>query len=343
VLDHANNHGIYLHFKLQENEMDDNRRGDQAVASEIPESLDGGRLGPERKLYCREMIARFAHNLALNWNIGEENTQSPEEIRDMVRYLHEIDPYDHNIVIHTFPNQQEKVYRPLLGDQSLLTGLSLQNPWNTAHQRTLQWIGESKAAGRQWVIAYDEQNPASHGVPADAGYKGNDGFAEMNNKQYTMHDIRKATLWGTLMAGGAGVEYYFGYKLPENDLILQDFRSRDKSWDYCRIALDFFREYKIPFAEMECTDSLIGNRDNGNSKYCFSKSGECYLVYLPEGGTSPLDLSNAQGSFRVEWFNPRTGDKLMAGSVASVRGGASVELGQPPMDPDQDWLVVVRK
>ncbi len=30
-----------------------------------------------------------------------------------------------------------------------------------------------------------------------------------------MHDVRKLCLWGNLMAGGAGVEYYFGYKLPK--------------------------------------------------------------------------------------------------------------------------------
>ena len=34
------------------------------------------------------------------------------------------------------------------------------------------------------------------------------------------------------MAGGAGVEYYFGYSLPENDLLCEDFRSRDRSWDF---------------------------------------------------------------------------------------------------------------
>jgi len=48
------------------------------------------------------------------------------------------------------------------------------------------------------------------------------------------------------MAGGAGVECYFGYQLPENDLLLEDFRSRDQSWDYCRIALGFFRDHAIP-------------------------------------------------------------------------------------------------
>lgn len=84
VFDHATSLGLYLHFKLQEQEMDDNRLGEKANKKVVPESLDGGVLGPERKLYCRELIARFAHNLALNWNIGEENTQSAEEQRAMI-------------------------------------------------------------------------------------------------------------------------------------------------------------------------------------------------------------------------------------------------------------------
>ena len=34
--------------------------------------FDNGDLGPQRKLYYRELIARFGHHLALNWNLGEE-------------------------------------------------------------------------------------------------------------------------------------------------------------------------------------------------------------------------------------------------------------------------------
>lgn len=124
------------------------------------------------------LIARFSHVLALNWNIGEENTQSTDEVRDMVRFLHDTDPYRHPVVLHTFPPEQELVYRPLLGDKSLLTGLSLQNPWKAAHQRSLQWRRESAAAGRPWVVAQDEQNPASLGVPPDPGYRGHSGVAE---------------------------------------------------------------------------------------------------------------------------------------------------------------------
>jgi len=80
VFDHGTNKGLHLHFKLQENEIDDNCRGHEKDEGTVPESFDGGTLGVERKLYCRELIARFAHHLALNWNIGEENTQSIEEI-----------------------------------------------------------------------------------------------------------------------------------------------------------------------------------------------------------------------------------------------------------------------
>jgi hypothetical protein len=342
VFSHGTNNGLYLHFKLQENEMDDDRKGHDSKPGAVPESLDGGKLGPERKLYCRELIARFAHELALNWNIGEENTQSTKEIRDMVKYIHDTDPYHHNIVIHTFPDQQDKVYTPLLGDKSLLTGASLQNSWNQAHRRTLQWVTESQKAGRPWVVANDEQGPAGFGVPVDPGYQGNDGSAPQKEGAYTGHDIRKLCLWGTLMAGGAGVEYYFGYQLPENDLVCQDFRSREKSWDYCRIALEFFPANNIPFSEMTNADTLVGNKKNDNSKFCFAKSGEIYLVYLPNGGTSDLDLAGATGTFHVKWFNPRTGGDLASGSKSTVDGGSQVNLGQPPADPTEDWLVVIR-
>ena len=356
VFDHATELGLYLHFKMQENEMDDDRRGHTSDPGRVPESLDGGKLGPERKLYCRELIARFGHALALNWNIGEENTQSTEEVADMLRYLKEIDPYGHLRVLHTFPNEQDKKYPPLLGKAAELTGLSLQNSWSQSHQRTLTWIQQSDQAGKPWVVAHDEQNPAGLGVPQDPGYKGTDGIAiekgkkrenattgDVKSKAYTMHDIRKLTLWGNLMAGGAGVEYYFGYALPENDLVCEDFRSRDKSWDFCRIALEFFPANRIPFWEMSNADALIGNEKNDNRKYCLAKAGEVYLIYLPNGGTTDLDLSGADGTFNVSWFNPREGGALQAGTVQQVKGGGKVSLGDAPSDTDEDWAILLRR
>jgi hypothetical protein len=344
VFDHATRLGLYLHFKLQENEIDDNRIGNTGKAGgPVAEALDGGALGPERKLYCRELAARFGHALALNWNLGEENTQSPEEQRAMAQYLREVDPYDHLIVVHTFPDRQDRVYPPLLGDRSVLTGVSLQNGWSQVHRRTLHWLAESSRSGKPWVVANDEQNPAGLGVPPDPGYNGFDGKArDGKQRPYDLNDIRKATLWGNLMAGGGGVEYYFGYQLPQNDLVCEDWRSRDKSWEYCRVALDFFQEQDIPFWDMESADGLIGNAANDNSRYCLAKRGQIYLVYLPSGGTAELDLENATRSFRVQWFNPRNGESLQTGSTARIKGPGVVSLGGPPADPAEDWVVLAR-
>jgi hypothetical protein len=342
VFDHAQQLGLYLHFKMQETEMDDNRAG-QSGKGRVPSSLDGGDLGIERKLYCRELVARFAHELALNWNLGEENTQSTREQKAMAGYIRDLDPYDHLIVVHTYPNQQDQVYTPLLGKDSPMSGASLQNGWNEAHLRTLKWVIESERAGKPWVVANDEQGPADMGVPPDPGYQGSDGKAHQGKRMYDLHDIRKSSLWGNLMAGGAGVEYYFGYTLPQNDLRCEDFRSRDRSWDYCRIALEFFKDEQIPFWEMRNADELVRNEKHDNSKYCFAKPGDLYLVYLPTGGLTDLDLGEAKGRFGVQWFNPRNGGALQAGSVKEVNGGSQVPLGNPPRDEKEDWLAVVRR
>lgn len=339
VFDHAQKLGLYCHFKTQETENDDLFFGRHQKPRKVSTALDDGTCGPERLLYYRELIARYAYLLALNWNLGEENTQSPELKREMASFFAKNCPYKHNIVIHTYPELQNEDYFPLLGNQSELTGVSLQNRWHDTHLSTLNWVTYSGYTLKPWVVANDEQGPAGSGVPPDPGYNGYD----MSTTAHTLHDIRKQTLWGNLMAGGAGVEYYFGYKLPENDLLCEDFRSRDKSWDFCKIALDFFANHKIPFWEMKNENHLVGNKYNTKEKYCFAKAGELYLVYLGYTKTSTLDLTKVEGDFSVMWFNPIEGGKLKSGKVKKVSAGQKVELGLPPSKQEQDWLVVVKK
>lgn len=359
VFDHAQALGLHLHFKLQETENDDHVRGNgtggpanaegyRGAAADAPvvESLDGGDLGPERKLYLREIIARFGYALALTWNLGEENTQSSAQQRDMAAFVAGVDPYSHPIVLHTHPNDtQELVYPYLLGEQSALTGASLQHTWNTTNQRTRRWILASERSGKPWVVANDEQGPPNFGVPPDTGYRSPSGAENQVEPPYSADDIRKYTLWGTLMAGGTGVEYYFGYQLAENDLAAEDFRSRDGSWEFGRIALEFFgnKANRIPFWEMKSANALVGNDANDNSRYAFAKPGELYLVYLPTGGTVSLDLGGVSGLYSVRWFDPRHGGTTESGATATVKAGGVVSIGAPPNNVNQDWLAIVRK
>ncbi|MCP5536099.1 MAG: DUF5060 domain-containing protein [Akkermansiaceae bacterium] len=347
VFDHATAKGMYLHFKLQETENDDLRGNHQAGKQH---ALDKGELGIQRKAYLREIIARFGHNLALNWNLGEENTQSIQQISDQARFIRKTDPYAHNIVLHTYPHEQDKIYGRLLGKKDLLSGVSIQNSHvNRTHTDTLKWVSRSTKAGHPWVIGFDEAGNAATGTPPDPDWPGMaQAMAKHKKKKASPHlpsidEIRAQVLWGTLMAGGTGVEYYFGYQLPENDLNCQDWRSRGKTWRYSRIALGFFRDYQIPFWEMTNTNALIGNTKNTNQQgYCFSKQGSLYLVYLPKASPCVLDLGKANGEFSVHWFNPRQGGKLATGSVKTVTGGQPVNLGRPPSDPAKDWLIIIK-
>ena len=345
VLDHGTAKGMYLHFKLQETEIDDHQSNHEIKKNSfVPECFDGGNLGTQRKLYLREIIARFGHNLALNWNLGEENTQSTKQQTDMLDYIDQLDAYDHHRVVHTYPHQQQKVYGPLLGDQSKLTGPSLQNDSiKTTHEQTVEWIEKSESTGKPWVCAFDESGSAQHAQAPDLGYRGFDGHDKAGKIAHTQHEVRQQTLWGNLMAGGAGCEYYFGYQFAENDVVCQDWRSRDQSWDYCRIAIGFFHDNQIPFWEMRNADSLVGNEKHDNSKYCFAKTDDTYIVYLPEGGTTEIDLNDATGEFEVRWFNPRSGGEMKTGSVDKVIGGESVSVGTAPADNDKDWVIWLRK
>jgi len=330
IFSHAQKKGLFLHFKLQETEMDDNNRGHKNhKITVVPTALDGGDLGPERKLYLREIVARFGHHLALNWNLGEENTQSTKQQLDMANYLSEVDAYDHHLVIHSYPDQQEKVYRPLLGDTPL-TGASLQNTHlHNCHRHVVKWVRASSKVKKPWGVAFDEPGNASEGTAPDPDYPG----MPKDYKGPTIHQTRADVLWGTLLGGGWGVEYYFGYKLPQNDLICEDWRSRDQSWDYANIALQFFRKENIPVEEMTPSDELIGNPKHHPNAMCLAKKG-LYLVYLNGGKNitlKPIEGDNAPTKLR--WLNPRTGAITQEATISS--------LAISPPDKE-DWLAILK-
>jgi hypothetical protein len=313
VFDHMQRRGIVLHVLTQETEND--------------QLLDGGELGPLRKLYYRELVARFGHHLGVVWNLGEENTNSPEQQKAFAEYIKEIDPYDSPIVVHTFPDDKEKVYAPLVGFEKI-DGPSLQvgGAWETIPALVREWTGRSAAAGHPWVVCVDELGPAERGIDPDA--------RQLNNNQA---EARKTALWGSLMAGGAGIEWYFGYNNPHNDLNLEDFRSRDAMWDTTRYALEFFRQ--IPFHRMQPHDELV--EDNGAQ--CLAAPGEVYAVYLPGDGNATLDLGESDVRYEVKWYNPRKGGSLQDGTVKSTTGAGKQDLGRPPYDEQDDWAVLVRK
>lgn len=326
VFDHMDRKGMVLHVLLTETENEnlyEYEEGDTQFAD-------------ARKLYYRELIARFAHHPALVWNLGEENggNDGPKDApnpyglantdaqrKAFADFIRALDPYDHPIVVHTFPGQYEKIYRPLLGHPTI-DGPSLQmGDMTRSHAETIRWLVASAEAGHPWFVCVDEIGPADTGVQPDADDPGHDG-------------PRRQVLWGNLMAGGSGVEWYFGYKYPDNDLNLEDFRSRDRIWDQTRIALEFFRG--LPLAEMWHDDAIVARPEGG---YGLAAAGRRYVVYLNDAGDAAVELP--AGRYSVRWFDPRNGGPLRPGTVAEVEGGGVRSIGRPPADPGEDWAAVL--
>lgn len=310
VFSHMTARGLMLHVITQETEND--------------RKLGGGPgLNPIRKLYYRELVARFAHHPALVWNQGEENNTSDADRKEIAAYIRELDPYDHPITVHTHNNKAQEVYAGILGDANFEV-TSIQGRMENYNDDAIYLRQASREAGRPWAIFGDEQPSAQDGVLPDA--------------EDPAHDVpRKYALWGNLMGGGSGVEWYFGYAHPHMDLNCEDWRSRDKMWDLTRFALEFFRRH-LPFWEMEPNNGLA---KGGKEVRVLAKPGEVYAVYLTNGGPAGLDVP--AGAYSVRWYNPRAGGDLMEGSVKTITGPGVRSLGTAPADAHLDWVALVKK
>lgn len=284
IFEYADKKGLYMHFKTMETENDN--------------MMDNNHFGRERKLYYRELIARFSHHLALNWNLSEETTMPDTLVIATTNYISDIDPYDHNIVLHTYPDQQIQRYTPLLGKKSSLTGASVQTDKTLVHRNIVEWVEKSKQTGKKWVVANDEQGSPDIGVDADPN----------DNKL-----VRCEVLWGTLMGGGAGVEYYYGYKTDGTDLDAQNHRNRDTKYSEAAHAIGFFDKYLQSYLP------AIFNDDNITSDpddYVMTNGSSMVVVYIPNGGTTQIQL-NETNVWKVNWYNPRTGIMTYPNTIIS--------------------------
>ena len=312
VFEHASRKGIALHFGLAETE----------TANQM--WLDGGGLGPARKIFYREMVARFAHHPAIKWTLIEENDWSVDLLRQFSNFLNALDAYGHPIGFHNLPNDFSD-YNQVLGED-LFDCTSLQFNPDVAGIQIETWRALSAQAGHPWLMHADEHTPYTQGATDTNAV-----------------DLRKRVLYDVLFSGG-GLEWYAGWHdLPlGGDLTLEDFRTRAEIFDYSRIAREFL-EMHTPFWNMEPLDALlIGETGTYGGGEVFALPGETYALYYPDATTTgQLDLSAATGPMQLRWFNPRTGS--FVGSAQPIAGGGLASIGVPPNSPNNDWVALIER
>jgi hypothetical protein len=297
---HADKLGVFLHFQLSETE----------TANE--NYHDNGNLGNQRKLFYRELIARFGHHLGIEWDLGEENDYGTAKREEFAAYIKAIDPYDHPVTHHTRGDQFDTYYGPLLGNGDFdMTAFQTSRNQDALADEVTQWREDSANAGTPWIISIDEPQGIRNDPDDEAqGYPRG----------------RREYLWPTYMAGGGGFEWYVTTTEGQHtfDQAIDDYREMQDALEWTGYALEFMST--LPLLEMD-PDNTLSDAD-----YTLASPGWAYAMYNEQGGPVTLDLNGHGGkTFRVAWFNPRSGKWDDGGTVD---GGSSVALGDPPFDED---------
>lgn len=324
VMDHMDAQGVALHFVLSETENEEKfERADRGIS--------GHGFSTSRRLYYRELIARFGHHQGIMWNMGEENGWKDGSGRGQyntdwqrqvfLAHFAALEPYGALLSLHTFPADKARIFTPLLGTASPLTGASLQVAgWPNVHNETLTWVHASRRAAKPWVVSVDEIGGA--GALPDAVTPDH-------------HRERRDVLWGALTAGAAGVEWYN----QAGDQSMEDFRGHARLWATADRAVRLLRRERVPFWAMDPADWLV----QGPNNWALA-SPTIILVFLRWGGAATVRLAPST-AYSVSWFDPRLGGAATlegARRLITTTGGAT-RLGVAPRDPRRDWALLIRR
>jgi hypothetical protein len=106
---------------------------------------------------------------------------------------------------------------------------------------------------------------------------------------------RRRKAWAALTAGGH-VDYFHFSMYQQAVLDSQDVTDGMRYVGYTR---KFLQDLAVDLRGMQPSDSLVSNG------WCYAKSGERYVLYLMNGGSTTV--SGLPASYVARWFNPRDG------------------------------------
>jgi len=310
VFAYAQNKSIFLHFVLSECEELNKKE------------LDDAQLGIERKLFYREMIARFSHHLGLQWNLFEEYNLdfklAPDLIKSCADYIYFIDPYKHPITVHHAGNVFDD-WGPFIGDERFsVTSFQTKEIDVIEQFRKL-----SQDAGKPLVIGMDEFFPdVADGKNADRH--------------------RKEYIWPIYFSGGQ-MEF-----ILDELLNTENFRKYEELWKFMWYARKFFKNY-LPYQEMFPADSLLSEESTFKGNYgiyegqVFMKKNDIYAVYLPVANKTGKLKVDTNGNYIQKWYNPRTGEFEGKNRKVKFLKNQEVIVGPPPSNPSQDWVILFSK
>jgi hypothetical protein len=277
------------------------------------------RRSQEDDRFWRYVVSRYQAFGNLVWDVGKESYYLQREAGThdytlgRISLIRETDAYDHLVTVHDAAGDSAASDSPadvacdFVSDQVHLGGVDLYN-----HEA----IRRFQESGKPYInIEYGYEE----GVDAINTYRSE-----------TTRPWQDILLWTyAIYLGGAYPCYY--YTNAAWDVVKWD--PEPPGWQRYRYLADFIEPFDF--------NKLIPDNEFVDRGFCLAEPGRQYLVFLPEGGDTRIDLtavSNGQG-VAVEWMDVYTGERARRPLKSKT---FTTLLANPLADPSSPCVVAVR-
>lgn len=277
-------------------------------------------LSEDEKRYFSYAAARFSGFSNITWDLGDDisSFRSLGWSHVMGSLLVEkLDPYHHLGTDHPVDNTQQDRTAEWFGFTSFQEWHQPYYPW-MLNQRKVQ------AATGRIIPQVDEEY----------GYEDHYPIWSPNYPDGQSAEALRRAAWEFSMAGtyqttgetakrGTGVwpDTGGGWVNGRGDSSMVMLRG------YAHMV-DFFTSFD--WWKTNPDDSLVTHGD-----YCLADPGNIYGIYLPMAGSVSVKLE--PGTYRAEWFNPRTGEKI---PMPDAKGPSWTS---PTAADSGDWAILLQK
>jgi hypothetical protein len=303
------------------------------------------------------LIARYgAFDNVFLWTIANEYETHPDGeyrldfpgdvdwAKSTARFIRAHDAHRHLITVHPVVSASRRGESPeaafdppwrigaFFGEDQAIGVLSQQTGQGgqgTAWDETLRcWTGDSSTLAGSVRADRRFNKPV---LNTESGYEYLRGDPTSRKQVHHTDKVRRSA-WRIVCAGGyfaAGFHGTLGHSDVWNRIDAPNhyaFHVRDEGAAAQLATLyDFFTA--IPYWRMQPFDGVTGDAVS------LAEVGATYVVYLPHGGATTLDLTAVPGTYAARWFNPRNGEY---GDRFVVWGGGKQKMEAPD---SKDWVV----
>jgi hypothetical protein len=307
------------------------------------------------------LIARYgAFDNVFLWTVANEYETHPDGeyrldfpgdvdwVKETARFIKVHDAHRHLVTVHPVVSASRRGGSPtapfdppwrigeFFGDDDAIGVLSQQTGQQsegTLWDAMLQcWTGDSSTLVDSVRADRRFKKPV---LNSESGYEYLRGEPTFKKQVHHTDKVRRSA-WRIVCAGGyfaAGFQGTLGHSDVWNRIDAPNhysFSLRDEgAAAQLGVLYDFFTA--VPYARMQPFAEVTGEAVS------LAEEGNTYVVYMPHGGATTVDLTEATGTYTARWLNPRSG---VYGDPFTVAGGGKRQIEAPD---SKDWVVLLSR